>query len=162
MASRHQPGVRWTRGWPASPLFRERKDTGGEPSLGIKRVLRSARVWVVVTASLYTGRGVLRLVPIYHPSHSSRSSCFLLFFFPFPFSSSLFPSSLCLPLSRIGPLTARLGVDGAWAWRSYKNGDTFPRIVVKVKDVWVSSVKCKFKKNFNSDLIDKQGGCVLV
>lgn len=72
---------------------------------------------------------------------------FLLFsFIFFPFSSSLFPSSLCLPLSRIGPLTARLGVDGAWAWRSCKNGDTFPRIVVKVEDVWVSSVKCKFKK----------------
>lgn len=148
MASRHQPGVRWTRGWPASPLFRERKDTGGEPSLGIKRVLRSARVWVVVTASLYTGRGVLRLVPIYHPSHSSRSSCFLLFF---SFSFLFFSFSLLfmhLPLSRIGPLTARLGVDGAWAWRSCKNGDTFPRIVVKVEDVWVSSVKRKFKKNY--------------
>lgn len=146
MASRHQPGVRWTRGWPASPLFRERKDTGGEPSLGIKRVLRSARVWVVVTASLYTGRGVLRLVPIYHPSHSSRSSCFLLFF---SFSFLLFSFSLLfMPTFVAHRLTARLGVDGAWAWRSCKNGDTFPRIVVKVEDVWVSSVKCKFKKNY--------------
>lgn len=144
MASRHQPGVRWTRGWPASPLFRERKDTGGEPSLGIKRVLRSARVWVVVTASLYTGRGVLRLVPIYHPSHSSRSSCFLLFFFLF-LSPLLFFPPLYAYLCRA---SARLGVDGAWAWRSCKNGDTFPRIVVKVEDVWVSSVKCKFIKNY--------------
>lgn len=107
MASRHQPGVRWTRGCSAS-----RKTRGGEPSLGIKRVLRSARVWVVVTASLYTGRG-LRLVPlpIYHPTHSSQfSSCsFILFFFLF-FSlfSFLFSFSLCLPLSCIVPLTTRL------------------------------------------------------
>lgn len=51
-------------------LFREQKNSGGELSLGIKRVLRSGRVWIVVTASLYTG---LRLVPIYHPR---LSSCF--------------------------------------------------------------------------------------
>ena len=129
MASRHQPGVRWTRGWSSLPplLFfprAERHEEGrgwGEPSLGIKRVLRSARVWVVVTASLYTGtstRAVAHLSS--EPLFPFLLFSFIFFFFPF-LSFSFFPPSpsLCPPLSCIGPLTTRLvGVDGVWAWRS--------------------------------------------
>ena len=82
------------RGWPLDGsqvydelegglLFREQKDTGDEPSLGIKRVLRSARVWVVVTArSVYrSGPSTLVPLPIYHPSLSSRFSRFYYFSF---------------------------------------------------------------------------------
>lgn len=60
-------------------LFREQKDTGGEPSLGIKRVLRSAMVWVVVTAML-----------VYRSGPSTRAAAHLSSEHLFPFLSFFF------------------------------------------------------------------------
>lgn len=81
-------------------LFREQKDTGGEPSLGIKRVLRSAMVWVVVTAML-----------VYRSGPSTRAAAHLSSEHLFPFLSFFFFffSFFTLPLSCVVPqlLTGR-------------------------------------------------------
>lgn len=154
MASRHQPGVRWTRGWPSLPplLFfprAERHEEGrgwGEPSLGIKRVLRSARVWVVVTASLYTGTSTRAVAHL----SSEPLFPFLLFSFIFLFSFPFlfFFSSLLLFMPtfvvhrpahdstrrRRRCLSMEVGVKMETRFVS------FPRIVVKVEDVWVLNV----------------------
>lgn len=154
MASRHQPGVRWTRGWSSLPplLFfprAERHEEGrgwGEPSLGIKRVLRSARVWVVVTASLYTGTSTRAVAHL----SSEPLFPFLLFSFIFLFSFPFlfFFSSLLLFMPtfvvhrpahdstrrRRRCLSMEVGVKMETRFVS------FPRIVVKVEDVWVLNV----------------------
>ena len=134
MASRHQPGVRWTRGWSSLPplLFfprAERHEEGrgwGEPSLGIKRVLRSARVWVVVTASLYTGTSTRAVAHL----SSEPLFPFLLFSFIFLFS---FPFLFFLPpplYAHLCRASARSRLDSSASTVSEhggrcKNGDTF-------------------------------------
>lgn len=136
MASRHQPGVRWTRGWPSLPplLFfprAERHEEGrgwGEPSLGIKRVLRSARVWVVVTASLYTGTSTRAVAHL----SSEPLFPFLLFSFIFFFFLS-FPFLFFLPpplYAHLCRASARSRLDSSASTVSEhggrcKNGDTF-------------------------------------
>lgn len=131
--------------------FRERKDTRegrgwGEPSLGIKRVLRSARVWVVVTASLYTGTSTRAVAHL----SSEPLFPFLLFSFIFLFSFPFlfFFSSLLLFMPtfvvhrpahdstrrRRRCLSMEVGVKMETRFVS------FPRIVVKVEDVWVLNV----------------------
>lgn len=154
MASRHQPGVRWTRGWPSLPplLFfprAERHEEGrgwGEPSLGIKRVLRSARVWVVVTASLYTGTSTRAVAHL----SSEPLFPFLLFSFIFFFFLS-FPFLFFLPpplYAHLCRASARSRLDSSASTVSEhggrcKNGDTFRFVSSyrgKVEDVWVLNV----------------------
>lgn len=128
MASRHQPGVRWTRGWPSLPpllFFPLAERTGGE---GMGWAFPRDKEGVKIREGVGCCDGELvhryfdscRCPSIIRATLPVPLVFFYFFFFPF-LSFSFFPPSpsLCPPLSCIGPLTTRLvGVDGVWAWRS--------------------------------------------
>lgn len=151
MASRHQPGVRWTRGWPLPPpVPRAERHRGWAFPRDKEGVKIREGVGCCDGESLYTGRREGTSTRAVAHLSSEPLFPFLLFsfiflFFPPFLSFLLFFSSLCLPLSCIGPLTTRLGV---WAWRSCKNGETFRSFVSSYrwsKKFYFLNVECKFK-----------------